>query len=74
MTSEQEMQAKLTACPECGGERVLAEALNSVQLVRPGTALPGITNPTTRLWAVVCLRCGHTTLYAKKPDVLAPKE
>jgi predicted nucleic-acid-binding Zn-ribbon protein len=69
---EQEMRARLTPCPECRGERVLAEALNNIQLARPGTALPGITAPTSRLWAVVCINCGHATFYAKNPGAVLP--
>lgn len=73
MISEQELRAKLTACPECGGERVIAHTPSIMQLVRAGTSLPAFA-PMTGLWAVVCLSCGDTTFYAKKPDALAPKE
>lgn len=40
----------------------------------PGTALPGlITGPTSELWALTCVSCGHTALYAKDPHILLPK-
>ncbi len=57
-----------TPCPQCGGERFLAEGVNSVRLVKPGTALPGITGGFTELWALVCSVCGYTTFYTKNPS------
>lgn len=74
MNTEEQMRARLTACTECGGERVLAEALDNMSLARPGTALPGITGPTTELWAVVCTSCGHIAFYAKEPAKLRPRD
>ncbi|MFI5276915.1 MAG: hypothetical protein ACHQ1E_06565 [Ktedonobacterales bacterium] len=57
-------------CPECGAGRITAEAVSTVRLIRPGTALPGISGPVSECWALVCPQCGHTTLYAKDPGKL----
>lgn len=54
-------------CPECGGERISGEAISYVRVTRLGATLPGISAPVTSCWALVCLQCGHTTLYAKDP-------
>lgn len=55
------------ACPECGGPRINAEAYSGMQVVVPGTV------QSSQLRAVVCVRCGHTTFYAKEPDRLTPR-
>ena len=59
-----------TPCPECHSQRFVAEGVNSVRLVAPGTAVPGITGGFSELWAVVCPNCGYTSLYAKQPSRL----
>jgi hypothetical protein len=61
-----------TPCPECKSERVLAKpAGNYLCLVAPTDMLPGFTGRWSDVWAVVCLSCGHTTFYAKRPERLA---
>lgn len=59
-------------CPECGSERVLAVALNSVRAARAdaGFLARGSSDHNSEFWALVCKRCGHTTFYAKNPDRL----
>jgi hypothetical protein len=57
-----------SACPECGGPRINAEAYSGMQVVVPGTV------QSSQLRAVVCVGCGQTTFYAKEPDRLAPRE
>ncbi|WP_376793981.1 hypothetical protein [Thermogemmatispora sp.] len=64
----------LSNCPECGGERVLAESVSTMRITRPGAAyLPGLTHSHSDLWALTCLKCGLITLYAKNPSRLADK-
>lgn len=55
-------------CPECGGDRVAADAYSGVQIVASGT------NQSSELRALVCVRCGHATFYAKEPGRMALPE
>jgi hypothetical protein len=60
-----------TPCPECGGQRVIAAATQSMRVGRPpGFALGWLG--TSPMWAVVCVNCGMTTLYAKEPHKVLP--
>ncbi len=61
-----------TPCPQCDGERIVAEGVNNVRLTKAGTKLPGITGGFTEVWAVVCTACGLTMLYAKDPRQVRP--
>jgi len=43
-----------SACPECGGARVAADAYSGVQIVASGS------HQSSDLRALVCVMCGHT--------------
>ena len=57
-------------CPECSGERVVAQGNGYISLVRPGGFSPRLSGEMSGLWALVCTRCGATTFYAKDPSKL----
>ena len=60
MSTYQAGEAFPRPCPECGGTRIVArvgEADLRRQVVRPPSAF-------CYLFAVVCLHCGQTTLFA----------
>jgi hypothetical protein len=51
-------------CPECQGLRIQAAVCSNLFLL---TAQPELVPPigSQRLQALVCIACGHVTLYAK---------
>ena len=55
----------LPSCPECGGRRALFEC----RADRRSVFIPLDFFTTVRLYACVCLTCGHTTLRVR-PDAL----
>ena|SRR5437868_5907895 len=59
-------------CPECGAERVKANAgagSGLLSLSQYGKSFPS----RTEVLALVCTACGHTTFYANKPLNLVVK-
>jgi hypothetical protein len=52
-------------CPECQGLRIQAQVCNNLFLL---TAQPELVPPigNQRLQALVCIACGHVSLYAKQ--------
>jgi hypothetical protein len=52
-------------CPECQGLRIQAQVCNNLFLL---TAQPELVpaGGSHRLQALVCIACGHVTLYAKQ--------
>lgn len=69
-------KGKQSVCPECGGERVESDVLNSQETGNPypnlwvakprNPAYPS-NNKTTRIKAMICGGCGLTTLFAQNP-------
>jgi len=59
------MQQPLPPCPECGGRRALFECIGDRHAVH---IQPDFLT-TVRLYACVCLACGHSTLRVH-PDAL----
>jgi len=55
-----------TPCPECGSQRVWSP-------IGPQTYLMPKLFSYIRLQALVCINCGHTTLYAEEPERLRQK-
>ena len=48
-------------CPECGGERVLAKCDTGMNVIL--TLFSSVP-----LEALICVLCGHTTLYVTEPQ------
>ncbi|GHO56790.1 hypothetical protein [Ktedonobacter robiniae] len=74
-------QPYIKPCPECGGQRVLVEALtpvhggfNLLMLKQPlrSTPLFSKKNRYSDTVALTYLVCGYTAMYATKPDNLKP--
>lgn len=68
-------------CPECGGQRVYAEAIvsvrindTSVMLKQPKRSIPLLSGKSrySDTVALTCLVCGCTAMYATKPANLMP--
>jgi hypothetical protein len=61
--------APLAPCPECGGECVYAQVPPAFGVQRVDAFFGG----ASRVYAVVCLTCGLTSLYAAHPEQVAPR-
>lgn len=57
-----------TPCPECGGERVVAQTTNYMSVYKPGT----LARSGSLLKSLVCITCGYTVFYAVEPAKLKP--
>lgn len=72
MSSDSVVRPAPSVCPECGKNRVIADGVSTLRVARSGAGPigKGLTNNDSEFWALVCVGCGHTTLYAKNPSHL----
>jgi hypothetical protein len=59
-----------TDCPICAGPRILADGYGSLMLVPLGEPWAALHGQSSTTYALVCVVCGFTQLYAKTPHVL----
>jgi hypothetical protein len=64
--------AHTSPCTACNGTRIAAQVCNSVFLLpAQPIALPQMMSGA-RIHALICVRCGQITLYAKDPGPSTP--
>jgi len=65
-------------CPECGGQRVVAEEEErcATRLIQRGryTGPLGKRSNTSGAFAFVCIQCGYISWYATEPSHLIPDQ
>ncbi len=61
-----------TPCPECGGPRIVANVRGDFRLAYRESLLGLGLMSNTRVYALVCRRCGLTNLYAYDPAAVFP--
>lgn len=57
-----------TPCPECSGERVVAQTTDYMSVYKADT----LARSGSSLKSLVCTNCGYTVFYAVEPARLKP--
>ena len=70
MMNDEKQPYGFTPCPECGGQRVVAQCAPTMGVYIQRRWFSSVSP----LMASVCTHCGYTMLYATQPDKVNPEK